>query len=481
MGGKNKKAKKHNSGEKLINNTIANDRDFLGDYRGQSVKRLQLTNCNFLGAKLDDAAVTASRFWDCHFKKCSMNMGDFEYCDFYNCHITSKKPISVAFSNSNFINSVFHDLKFYSSTFANTFFNNTQFKQISIESCTLESAAFHHCSFTDLDMSQNNMDFAEFYASDFQKTTLPISQIPYTFGLLQHIMDTKNEINIVGDDKIITGKEYIDIVIPTLLNNYINSSDGASFYFPLINILLSINEIDEANIYLKKALNLSTHVQDYRMIKHYCKLLNQSENYTYKNKKNIYEKIRNQFRPEIMTPWELKSFSRNIGDIKYTLLMEKNLPVLIFHIGTNIIQTGIEKIGYILKDIFKLSKEHNSSSQHDIHIEITRNSPIVISIQYTETIENIVAFLRELISLTCYTIHANQLQMREELSDIDDSRKITLIHEGTIKNYIQEYESLGLELSFMGFQIENWRAEYRPFYEEISKYNNIPAFIAANF
>lgn len=475
------KTRKQNDRETLINDTIANSRNFVGDYRGQSVKRLQLTNCKFLGAKLDDAAVTASRFWDCHFKNCSMNMGDFEYCDFYNCQITSQKPISVAFSNSNFINSFIYNLKFYSSTFANAFFNNTQFDRISIENCTLESAAFHHCFFTDLDMSMNNMDFAEFYASHFQKTTLPMSQIPYTFGLLQHILDTKNEINIVGNNKIITCKEYIDTVIPTLLNFYMKSPNMEPFYFPLINILLSINEIDEANTYLKKALNLSAHVQDYRMIKHYCKLLNQSEKYTYKHKKAIYEKLHSQFKPEVMTPWELKSFSRNIGDIKYILLMENNLPMLIFNIGTNIIQSGIERIGYIIKDIFTISKKYNSSPQHDIHIEITRNSPVMINVQFTETIENIIALLRELICFTCYSLDANHLQIQQEYFNADDFQNIDLFYGSTIKNYIQEYESFGIKLSFMGFQIENWKSEYSPFCKEISKYNNIPALTMANF
>lgn len=106
--------------EPLLNDTVANSRTFSGDYRGESIKRLKLTNCIFKGAIFNDAAVTGSSFYECTFEQCDMDQGDFEYCSFYKCNISSEIPIAIAFDNSNFINTTIHDLEFYSSiTFAN--------------------------------------------------------------------------------------------------------------------------------------------------------------------------------------------------------------------------------------------------------------------------------------------------------------------------------------------------------------------------
>lgn len=87
---KNKLNKNGNSSEPLLNDLVAHGRTFSGNYQGESIKRLKLTDCIFDGAKLNDVAATGSNFCRCIFENCDMDQGDFEYCDFFKCDIKAK-------------------------------------------------------------------------------------------------------------------------------------------------------------------------------------------------------------------------------------------------------------------------------------------------------------------------------------------------------------------------------------------------------
>lgn len=452
--------------EPLLNDTVANGRTFSGDYRGQSIKRLKLTNCTFKGAKFNDAAVTGSNFFDCTFKQCDMDQGDFEYCDFYKCDISAKIPIAIAFDNSNFVETKIHDLEFYSSTFSNAFFDETEFKNILISNCTLESATFQKCSFEGIDFSQLNLDFVEFRFPSFNDCILPMSQVVYTYGLLQYFMTTDDDVSIIGNNKKISSQKYIDKVLPALLESYLNYDEEQmrKIYFPLINILLSLNQEAEADKYLEKALNLSASIQDFRMMKHYCKLISLSEHYSTRQKKNIYQRICSYFHSSIMPPWQLKDYSRNIGDIKYILLTENNFPTLVFNIITNIYHSGMDKLSTIVSDIFQVSDKYNSTSKRDFRIELSRNSPIMITVQFTESIENVYQMLRTLVILTCYMVNGNYLQMKENspftsyMLETKDS-----INE-EVRQMISQYQKIQLSLTLSDFHIKNWKKEYDEYF-----------------
>lgn len=466
--GKKKHALQKSVNERLGNDVIANSRNFSGDYRGQSIKRLKLTKCHFRGAKFNDAAVTGSFFFDCDFSNCDMDQGDFEYCDFYECDITSKKPISIAFNNSNFIDSQIYNLNFYSSTFSNAFFDTTSFKSVDIENCTLEGATFNHCTFDNVKLTETNIDYVEFFAPTFcNSSKIPMEQIIYTFGLLQYLMETDDSVVILGKNKIITKKDYLEKKLPKILQSFLNADieKETSILFPLINILLALRETEQAANYLHKALNLSASIQDFRMIKHYCKLMNLDNNYSRKQKRKLYYEICNKFQPNLMTPWQLKNHSRNMGDIKYILLIENNLPTLVFHFMTNIFNKGIKKTGIIIQDIFQISKKYQTSPDHDIRIELSRNSPIMVSIEFTEAIQNIVAFLQQLLMLTCSNATAEKLYLKELATDslnqclnVKKTPKIT-------KKCLTKYVENDIELSLVEFHIENWKYEYNSQFE----------------
>lgn len=452
--------------ESLFNNTIANGRTFSGDYRTKNIKRLKLTDCHFNGAKFNDAAVTGSSFYECTFHQCDMDQGDFEYCDFFQCDISAEKPIAIAFDNSNFIGTKIHDLSFYSSTFSNTFFDETELKDIEITNCTLEAATFHRCRFENIDFSQLNLDFVDFRFPCFIESTLPMSQIVYTYGLLQYLMTTDDTVYIKGENQRITSKEYISEVLPALLESYLSmkEEEKEKFYFPLINILLALDQMDEANRYLEKALNLSAFIYDFRMMKNYCKLISLSEQYTPKKKKSIYQRICKLFQCSNMTPWQLKDYSRNIGDMKYILQMENNLPKLIFNILTNTFRNYISKIGTVIEDIFSISDKYKSTPKRDIHIELRRNSPVMITVQFTESIENIFFMLNDLIALTCYTVHDNLIQGKPDNPFMSYLLEEKTVFDSEMKNRLSKYSKEKLSLTLLDFHVENWQKENNQHY-----------------
>lgn len=447
--------------ESLLNDTVANGRTFSGNYEGQNIKRLKLTNCIFDNANFNDAAVTGSCFHNCIFQQCKMDQGDFEFCDFYNCHIKSKMPISIAFDNSNFIETQIQDLEFYSSTFSNSFFEEAKLENVVISDCTLEAATFQHCSFINVDFSHLNLDFVDFQSPYFENAILPMSQIVYTYGLLQYLMDTDDNVYISENDKKLTPDQYVKEFLPAIMESYLTTKDAQKekIYFPLINILLALDQIEEANGYLEKALNLSASIQDFRMMKHYCKLISRSEYYSSKKKRSIYQRICGYFHPNSMTPWQLKDYSRNIGDIKYILLIENNFPTLIFNILTDIYHSSINKLSMFIDDIFHASDKYAGSSQKDIRIELSRNSPIMISVQFTESAENVLLMLSHLIALTCYTVYQGHIQQKnsspfkgymigEQCLDFD------------MKERLLQYKNNQLSLTLLSFHVENWRKEY---------------------
>lgn len=447
--------KKHQDTEELHDSIIANNRFFYGDYTDASLRSMQLVNCTFKGTKFNDAAVTGSKFENCIFEDCEMDQSDFEYCDFFGCTLTSNFSICISLNNSNFIDTHINGITFTSSTFTNAFFDGVCFSGVTINNCTLEAVSFYHCQFPKTSLKSLNLDFSEFIDPDFQDCIFPQEQVLKTYGLLQYMMTAKKPIglgNYVGE-KIMDSDTYINQELPGLLKRYVES-DKMNIYknfFPIINILLAYKEKNEALLYLKKAFTEAALIDDLRMIRYYCKLISFCELYSLGERRKLYRNICSFFHMELMSPWRLKNYSRQMGEIKYTLLMENSLPTLIFYAATNLVNECISKAGTLMEHIFTLSEKHKKSSLHDIRIEITRNSPIHLTIYFTETIENVVALFKDLISLcrvsSPETYSINKLSVHNRITE-------------DVNHYLELYTEQGINLEYVGYQIENWRQDY---------------------
>lgn len=449
------KQEKNQDIKDLHDNIIANGRNFQGDYTDESLRSMKLSNCTFKGAKFNDAAVTGSKFENCIFDDCEMDQGDFEYSDFFGCSLTSKHPISISFNNSNFIDTHINDISFNSSTFTNAFFDEVYFSGVTISNCTLEAVSFYHCHFLGSNLTNLNLDFSEFIDPNFQNTIFPQAQILNTFGLLQYMMSIKKPIEL-GDHngkKVMDSDIYINKELPRLFKKLIQS-DEMNMYgnkFPIINILLAYEKKEEALLYLRKAFQEAALIEDLRMVRYYCKLISFCELFTLGERRKLYNDINSFFHMDIMPPWKLKNYSRQMGEIRYTLLKENSLPTLIFYAATNLINEAISKVGTVMEHIFAISNKYKKSSLHDIRVEVTKNSPIHLTIYFTETIENIVALFKDLKSLSYpflpESYSKNELSAQQYITD-------------DIRSYISIYSEQNISFNYIGYQIENWRQEY---------------------
>lgn len=452
--------KKYQDTEELHDNIIANGRNFSGDYTNASLRSMKLVNCTFKGTKFNDAAVTGSKFENCIFEDCEMDQGDFEYCDFFDCTLTSNFPICISFNNSNFIDTHINGITFTSSTFTNAFFDEVCFSGVIINNCTLEAVSFYHCQFPKTTLTNINMDFSEFIDPDFQDCIFPQAQILRTYGLLQYMMSSKQTIEL-GDHagkKTMDSDTYINKELPNLLKKLVESDkmNKCEDFFPIINILLAYKEKNEALIYLKKAFHEASLVDDLRMVRYYCKLISFCELYSLGERRKLYRDICSFFHMEIMSPWKLKNYSRQMGEIRYTLLMENSLPTLIFYAATNLVNECISKVGTLVEHIFAISEKHKKSPLHDMRVEITRNSPIHLTIYFTETIENVVALFKDLKSLCSVPLpeayQTNELSLQQHLTD-------------DVRHYLQVYTEQDINFEYIGFQIENWRQDYGKYFQ----------------
>lgn len=441
--------------EKLHDNLIANGRNFSGDYTNESLRSMKLVNCTFKGTKFNDAAVTGSKFENCVFEDCEMDQGDFEYCDFFKCTLTSNLPICISLNNSNFIETRINGITFTSSTFTNAFFDEVCFAGVTINDCTLEAVSFYHCQFPKTTLTNLNLDFSEFVDPDFQDCIFPQAQILKTYGLLQHMMSAKKAIGL-GDStgkKTMDSDTYINQELPCLLRKYVESDKMNQYrdLFSIINILLAYKEKKEALLYLKEAFQEAALIEDLRMIRYYSKLISFCELYSLGERRKLYRDICSFFHMELMSPWKLKNYSRQMGEIRYTLLVENNLPTLIFYAATNLVNEYISKVGILMEHIFAISEKYKKSPLHDIKIEITRNSPIHLTIFFTETIENVIALFKDLKNLCgesspeAYSI--NELSVQRHIAD-------------DIRHYLELYSKQDINFEYMGFQIDNWRQDY---------------------
>lgn len=447
--------KEYNNITGLHDNIMANGREFSGDYTDKTLRSMKLVNCTFKDTIFNDAAVTGSKFEKCIFDNCNMDQGDFEYSDFLGCSLASKHSISISFNNSNFIDTKIKEITFNSSTFTNAFFDNVYFSNVTINNCTLEATSFYHCHFLNTILTNLNLNFSEFIDPDFQDSIFPQAQILNTFGLLQYMMSTKKTFEL-GDhngNQIMDSDVYINEELPKILNKLIES-DNMNMYgkkFAIINVLLAYGEKQEALRYLRTAFQEAVLFDDLRMIRYYCKLISFSELFTMGERRQLYNDINSSFHMEVMPPWKLKNYSRQMGEIRYTLLKENSLPTLIFYAATNLINESINKVGILMDHIFSISRKYKKTHLRDIKIEITQNSPIHLTIYFTETIESITALFKDLKNLSNTFLPDSYLK-----NELDPQNYIN----EDIRCYAKLYNEQNIIFKYLGVQVENWKQEY---------------------
>ena len=428
------------------------------DFSEKSLKQAFFDNCSFEKTNFDFAAVTGSTYKKCKFNDCSMHQPDFQFCNFYECEFVIKKPVVSSFNNCNFIESKFVGTAFESCTFTGALFENCEFRNVSIRNSTLENALFSKCLFVDMDLRNLNMDFVQIDDPTMLNVVLPFSQIPYMFGCLQHIIRTNNSVRIASqDDRTISSQEYIDTAIPLLIQYWtFKSKRQPEFFFPLANVYISTNDYLHAAESLKDGLVHAAATRDFRMIKFYCKLISKC-NYSPDATQKFYNII-NRFASEAdINSLEMRSFMRNIGEIKNILFSSDKRPILKFLFRTNTSVIDSESVGRILGKLFAITKMKGSSIPNNVELMLSENSPLMISLQVSGDENNIITLLPALFVIAKMVPNEIRRFMPIYQETASMSEILVLEHDLILqaKKIAADCTALGIELALAEYHIIN--------------------------
>lgn len=352
------------------------------DFTGQRIKNGEYKMCEFVGNSFKYAGASGTRFYDCKLTDCDINGANLQYCDFsrsqiiFSKHTDSSDVKMIQASN-------FNQSCFYNTTFDNACINNTSISQSQFFSAKIHASDFQHSTlqdniFCDTEITNSsfigcNMEYSEFINVSIQDSILPFHQIPYIFGGLQCLLDSKNHIKIrsAADDAIIlSANEYMEI-LPVFADYYLKMGE----YFPLVNICLYNNKMEEALDYIYIGLQTYINSKEFRKLKALCKLAVQNQAYSRHELVSLYFKIADYCTRIPMEPSERYQYELHIDDIKNILIdNHTDRSNILIAIKTNITYHDNELIGlmintideclhhcHILEEAYNLEIKHNSA------------------------------------------------------------------------------------------------------------------------
>lgn len=366
-------------------------------FKNASLTHSRFYNCTFQHTNFSRAAVTGSIFERCIFVNCNFDDADFEFCEFRSCEIKYKSIKGCSFNNSNFISSSLSKLRLFSCTFTGTFIEDTLLDTVDLSYSTLEGACFSKCNFQNLNWRNLNLEYVEFIEPKMSNVVLPLHQIPYIFGILQYLSNTKDSVEISNNNENIDIQEFFDFGIPFLISDY----EEKELFFPLSNIYMFGKDKDynKALDYMSREVAGLALVRDYRIIKFCCKLISMSQKFSKKQLNMIYKSIASTDISIKKDSAEMKSYSRNIGEIRSILFRKNDYPNLTIRIKTNIrIEHGL-RLANLLHQFQSIAKPNNTDQLYT-SFTLSQNSPLIIDIKVEGSIGYFPSILRSFLILT---------------------------------------------------------------------------------
>ena len=357
---------------------------YSGDYSNRSLKRTFLKECKIQNSNFSGAAVTGSKFIQTFFEDCIISGAGFQCCDFVDSklHDFSSDIEASNFSNSTFINTEFKNINFYKNTIFQALFENCTFTGCVIGTTTLEGSVFRNCIFTHVDLSNLNIDYVTLHNPVMNDVVLPFFQIPYIINGFLYLNTTNDDIWI-DSEKSPCGKikieEYLQHINELIIYFY-----GLKEYFPLANIYLAKNDPKTALACIMEGIERASRQNDFRMIKHFCRLVTSTSQFTTKDMKEVYHLLETRFDPTSLTVRELHNYLLNIGEIR-AILFHGNygLQTLEIIIQTNINSDEAKRLSAFLEQLNKLLDEYNVSSRSQF-VELRHNSDYNIFISIVD-------------------------------------------------------------------------------------------------
>ena len=374
---------------------VSNGADISGDFTHKSLKRVNSIDCCFNKAIFKAVAGTGSRFMRTHFMNCNFNGSNFQYCYFSDTYFDNNTFAKGAnFSHSIFVRCHFNHIKVRECTFFDCQFQDCFFSSSSIRSITLENSAFIHCSITKINLGHLNLEYTRFTDMSMNQVVLPPYQIAYIIGAPIYLFTTCDKIYLYTDNGKIPAKRYRDLVSDLLIYYYSQNE-----FFPLANILISLNKHKEAYDYIQQGIREAFDYSDFRIIKHFCRMAISNTSFSHKQLKDIYELITDLSYKSVLDSNGLHSYFMNIGEIRELLLNNsENKERVEFVIKTTIDKDDFDGVNNLYNKINQLLNQY-CSEEHIDSVELRHNSPYELFITCIDTLPSIIALIPAIYAL----------------------------------------------------------------------------------
>lgn len=426
--------------------------------KGKIINHAIITGEKIEKVNFDRAAATGSIFTESQFINCKMDQPDFEFCNFKECQFRDNKKVIASFNNSDFIKCIFIDTIFESCTFTGVYFEECEFHNIIFKESTFENALFHNCKFFETNLTGANMEYIQIQNPTMNRCILSFSQVPYMFGCMQYLMNTNQDVRISSSTDSISVQQYFSEAMPKMVEYWKSKQMSCpEFNFPLANYYLSTNQYQNAVDCLKNGLSASIAAQDYRLIKYYCKLIADNNTFDYLTINKFYDII-NRLAPKgnLNTP-QMRSFMRNIGEIKATLFNSAKMSTLFLKLRTNLRTTDAQKLGPVISQLFDVLKMQHCRSANQVEVMLTENSPIIISLKICGTENNILFLLPRLLKMSGVSLNDCPALAHLENRYITDSNTANTDDnvDEKILNLSLLCQQLAISIVFSEYYIEN--------------------------
>ncbi len=406
------------------------------DFTRKSLKRINVKKTKFEKCLFVAAAGTGSKFTESVFSGCDFTGSNFQDCYFNKCSFKSHTIIRGAnFSHSIFIDCTFEKSIINQSTLYDCRFENCTFVACEISSDTTENSVLYNCTIRQVDLAHINLEYMQIKKIHMENVKLPPYQIAYIIGAPYYIRNTSDKVMIHTDKGDMDTHKYKSLYKDLSVYYYSQHE-----FFPLSNILIALEKYDDAFEYIKMGIEEACDYFDFRMIKHYCRLVCSDDIYSSKKLKEIYDMIMNL---SYNNNWDLNilhSYMLNIGEIRELLLnnssgYKQRVEILI---KTNIEKDDLTSINELYNEINILIRE-NCSLTHVDSIELRHNSPYELYITCIDMLPEIMALLSSI-----YGVLAIGNKFLDVFKNFEEVRRIC--QENSLHKYQKEEKELDIEL-----------------------------------
>ena len=350
-----------------------------------------------------------------------------QYSKFIKCEFKATKIISTNLSFSVFSETTFEDVLFKGSTVSELMFDKCIFKDCIFTSSMLENAVFSQCIMDNVEFIDTNIEYMIMTSCYIKKTCMPLSQIPYVFGIFEYFKN--GQITAISNKGAISYKEYLDLQ-NYLLTYYVSVSE----YFPIVNILTHNNIYTAAYENMVKGIKKSIKQKDFRMLKFYCKLAVQNDFWDYDKRRKLFNLIEENTKKQSLNIFQQRDFIYNYAEIRYILLDSLyNNPTVRIVFQTNIDSTEsnkvIEFINYVDNVIRTMCSKQSSylEYRHNSDVEITAflsanffEILLVLSV-FLKVANNATKIIQERI-LSAQQITLNKLEIEKKRHELEQTK-----------------------------------------------------------